>query len=152
MSQIFMIIIILIWFSMIYLEVKNRERSDKIFYTFYFFWMSIIIFPFLKIFDNLIWYLIFLGIYLLLIYWIYTDFEIFTKFWELFLVNKKINKKELLRIDYEFLWLIKEYFKKIVSSFNIKIYENTYKIIDMILIIIWIITIAILINNLLFII
>lgn len=152
MSQIFMIIIILVWFSIIYLEVKNRERSDKIFYTFYFFWMSIIIFPFLKIFDNLIWYLIFLGIYLLLTYWIYTDFEIFTRFWELFLVKKKINKKELLKIDYEFLWLIKEYFKKIINSFNIKIYETTYKIIDVILIIIWIITITILIKNLLFII
>jgi len=150
MLKIFMIILILISIITIYFEVKNRERSDKIFYTFYIFVTWIILLPIFWIFDSVIAYSIFTFIYWLLIYSIYTDFEMFTRFSEIFLVSKKINKKEILKIDYEFLELLKNYFKGVIKNYNIKIYSKIEKLIDKTLILAWIITAWILIYQLIY--
>jgi len=134
--------IILIWIGLItiFFEIKNRERSDKIFYTFYLFVMSVIILPFMSIFGSVIAYTIFILIYSILMYSIYTDFEIFTKIWELALISKKINKKQILKIDYEFLELLTKYYKSLIKEYKINIYSWAVTYIDIILIILWLAT------------
>ena len=147
MLSIFMFILIVISFITIYLEVKNRERSDKIFYTFYFFVMSVVIFPFLGIFNSTIVSSIFIIIYSIILYGIYTDFEMFTKIIEIFLIHKKINSKELVKLDYKFLDTLLDYYKQIIKSYNIKIYTMWEYIFDMMLITVWIIFIWILLYS-----
>jgi len=138
MLKIFMITLIIINIIIIYLEVKNRERSDKIFYTFYIFITGTIILPILWIFNSIFAYSIFLFMYWLLIYSIYTDFEMFTRLEEILLVNKKIEEKKILKIDYEFVELLENYFKNILKNYNIPIYSNIEKLIDKTLILWWI--------------
>ncbi len=137
MLSIFMFTLIIISFITIYLEVKKRERSDKIFYTFYFFVMSVIIFPFFGIFDSIMANSIFIILYSIILYGIYTDFEMFTKFIEIFLIHKKIDSKELVKVDYKFLDTLLNHYKHIIKSYNIKIYHTWEYILDRILIVIW---------------
>jgi len=150
MLKLFMILVLIISISVIYLEIKNRERSDKIFYTFYMLIIGIIILPLLGIFDSIIAYWIFVLLYSALIYWIYTDFEIITRLNEIFLVWKKVDKKELLKIDYEFLKLIKNYFKDVIKSYHIDIYPKIEKTVDKILILAGLVSIGILIYQLIY--
>ena len=147
MLSIFMFILIVISFITIYLEVKNRERSDKIFYTFYFFVMSVVIFPFLGIFNSTIVSSIFIIIYSIILYGIYTDFEMFTKIIEIFLIHKKIDSKDLVKLDYKILDTLLDYYKQIIKSYNIKIYTMWEYIFDMMLITVWIIFIWILLYS-----
>lgn len=147
MLSIFMFILIVISFITIYLEVKNRERSDKIFYTFYFFVMSVVILPFLGIFNSTIVSSIFIIIYSIILYGIYTDFEMFTKIIEIFLIHKKIDSKDLVKLDYKILDTLLDYYKQIIKSYNIKIYTMWEYIFDMILITVWIIFIWILLYS-----
>jgi len=134
MTSTFMVITVLLGAITIYLEIKNRERKDKIFYTFYLLGMSVIILPFFGIFDSLIPYIIFTILYTMLLYGIYTDFEIFTRLSELFLTTQHIDKKSLVKLDYEFLELLIEYFTKILKAYKIKVYQLTNVIMDEVLI------------------
>jgi hypothetical protein len=129
-----MVITVLLGAITIYLEIKNRERKDKIFYTFYLLGMSVIILPFFGIFDSSIPYIIFTLFYTMLLYGIYTDFEIFTRLSELFLTTQHVDKKSLVKLDYEFLGLLIEYFNKIAKTYKIKAYQLTDIIMDEILI------------------
>ncbi len=147
MLSIFMFILIIISFMTIYLEVKKRERADKIFYTFYLFGMSVVIFPFFKVFNSIMADSIFIIIYSIIIYGIYSDFEMFTKFIEIFLVYKKVDSKELIKVDYKFLDTILNQYKQIIKSYNIKIYHTWEYIFDKILIVAWILSIWILLYS-----
>jgi hypothetical protein len=129
-----MVITVLLGAITIYLEIKNRERKDKIFYTFYLLGMSVIILPFFGIFDSSIPYIIFTLFYTMLLYGIYTDFEIFTRLSELFLTTQHVDKKALVKLDYEFLELLIEYFTKILKAYKIKVYQLTDIIMDEVLI------------------
>lgn len=132
-----MFIFILIGYIFIYKLIKSKERSDKIFYTFYLFVMSIIILPFLKFFDNIIIYSIFLFIYILLLYSIYTDFEAFSQLKEILLKRKKVNKKDLQKMDYYLLDLLYWVYKDLINTYNIRVYKTNEVIIDVIFILTW---------------
>ena len=147
MLSIFMFLLIIISFMTIYLEVKKRERADKIFYSFYFFGMSVVIFPFFKVFNSIMVDSIFITIYSIIIYGIYSDFEMFTKFIEIFLVYKKVDSKELIKVDYKFLDTILNQYKQIIKLYNIKIYYTWEYIFDKILIVAWILSIWILLYS-----
>ena len=116
------------------MEIKNREWKEKIFYTFYILGIGVIILPFLKIIDLFIVYVIFTILYSMLLYGIYTEFELFTRLNELFLTAQQVDKKKLIKVDYEFLDLINNYFNKILKSYKINTYQITDIVIDEILI------------------
>ena len=133
-----MFLFILIGIIFIYNLVKQRERKDKIFYTFYLFVMSIVILPFFQFFDNIIVYSIYFLIYIFLLYSIYTDFEAFNRVWELFLKQKKIDQKNIQKIDYYLMSVLVTSYKELINIYKFKLYNIAEFMIDIILILIWI--------------
>ena len=142
MNIIFLILIIIIWAFTIYFEIKNKERGEKIFYTFYLLVISVIIFPFFKIFDSLWLNITYIVFYSFLLHSIYTDFEIFTILSEIFLIKKHIDKTQITKIDFEFTKMLVDYYKNLCKTYTIKVYPQKDILMDYIKINIWIIVVA----------
>ena len=113
------------------------------FYTFYMLGVFILILPFLQIFDAMTPYLILLILYVVLLYSIYTDFEVFIRFSEMFLIYKTIEKKDISKFDMEFVVIVKEYMTWILNLFNLKFYSRTMAILDFIFILVGLLCITI---------
>jgi hypothetical protein len=147
MTTIFMLLTLLIWSITIYFEIKEREKGEKIFYTFYIVVIWIILIALLSIINSLVVYIIFLAIYIILLYWIYTNFQWFIYIAENFFVkNKKVDKKQLVKLDFELFNMIEDYYKQIIN-----VYKNIYKkesiLIDSLLIVTWIVIAILLIYS-----
>lgn len=140
-----MILEIIIWAIFVYLEIKNKESSEKIFYTFYGIWMFTILMPFLEIFNIFEIYLIFLLVYIFLLYSIYTDFEIFSVVFEFFLSLKTASKKDHTKIDIELLKVLISYYHSLVNDYRLSVYKWFIKLIDILFLLIWFVSIVIMI-------
>ena len=141
MTSIFIILNLFIGVFTIYWEIKNKERNDKIFYTFYMVWLWIIITPFIWALNNLIINIAFTIIYGILLYGIYSDFEFLTIIKEFMLTIKEVNKEEINKLDYEFIKIVKKALKELNYLLSLKVYKVHEIILDEILISIGIIII-----------
>jgi len=133
-----MILTIISGIYTIYKEIKWRENGEKIFYTFYIVVISVILTMLLSIIDIMEVYIIFTLVYIFLLYGIYTDFQWLSYLMEtLFVKNKKINKNQLVKLDYEMSKMIQLSIMDIHNEISkIKIYSLLNLSLDLLFILI----------------
>jgi len=62
------------------------------------------------------------------------------------LLIKKIDKKQILKIDYEFLEILLSYYRQLIFTFTIKRYKTQYALLDKLLLFAWLLFITILLS------